>query len=139
MSKTVSIIIPVDKVRGWQRAGKSGKRHYTQPETEAAQTVIYCKWIAEHGRKYTDYRGAFGITIYAFERLPKSCPKSREGEEWLSGADCDNIAKLVLDALNGIAYHDDRQCVSLRIEKQPRFKETEPRLEIEIVYYGIEK
>lgn len=31
--------------------------------------------------------------------------------------DCDNIAKTVLDALNGIAYNDDRQIVQLEVGK----------------------
>ena len=31
--------------------------------------------------------------------------------------DLDNIAKIVLDSLNGLAYKDDRQVVSLKIEK----------------------
>lgn len=38
--------------------------------------------------------------------------------------DCDNIAKIVLDALNHIAYHDDAQVVELVVCKwygeQPR-------------------
>ena len=31
-------------------------------------------------------------------------------------ADIDNILKGVLDALNGVAYKDDRQCVEARIK-----------------------
>lgn len=31
--------------------------------------------------------------------------------------DCDNIAKTILDALNGVAYEDDRQIVQLEISK----------------------
>lgn len=31
--------------------------------------------------------------------------------------DTDNIAKIVLDALNGIAYHDDAQIVELQVTK----------------------
>lgn len=34
--------------------------------------------------------------------------------------DVDNIAKNVLDALNGVAFTDDRFVVSLLIEKRPR-------------------
>lgn len=32
--------------------------------------------------------------------------------------DCDNIAKIILDALNGTAYHDDAQVTSLHVEKR---------------------
>jgi Holliday junction resolvase RusA-like endonuclease len=31
--------------------------------------------------------------------------------------DTDNIAKICLDALNGIAYHDDAQIVELQVSK----------------------
>ena len=31
--------------------------------------------------------------------------------------DCDNIAKIILDSLNGIAYADDKQIISLSVEK----------------------
>lgn len=31
--------------------------------------------------------------------------------------DCDNIAKIILDSLNGIAYEDDKQITSLTVEK----------------------
>ena len=31
--------------------------------------------------------------------------------------DTDNIAKIVCDALNGVAYHDDKQITSLTVDK----------------------
>ena len=41
--------------------------------------------------------------------------------------DADNIAKIVLDALNGIAYKDDSQIVDLSVPKRYSDK---PRVEI---------
>ena len=35
-----------------------------------------------------------------------------------SKPDTDNIAKSILDSLNGIAYKDDKQVVDLRVRKQ---------------------
>lgn len=43
--------------------------------------------------------------------------------------DIDNITKCVLDALNGIAYHDDSQIVRLTVEK---FYAQQPRVEVDI-------
>jgi Holliday junction resolvase RusA-like endonuclease len=43
--------------------------------------------------------------------------------------DADNILKAVLDALNGLAYNDDSQIVSARIEK---LYSDNPRVEIVI-------
>ena len=31
--------------------------------------------------------------------------------------DCDNLAKSILDSLNGLAYHDDKQVVELVVKK----------------------
>ena len=31
--------------------------------------------------------------------------------------DSDNIAKIICDGLNGVAYNDDKQIISLKIEK----------------------
>lgn len=43
--------------------------------------------------------------------------------------DLDNLAKAILDGLNGIAYFDDGQVVKLNVEKVYSF---DPRTEIEI-------
>ena len=41
-----------------------------------------------------------------------------EGKIWpAKKPDSDNIAKVVLDALNGIAYHDDTQIIKLSVTK----------------------
>ena len=44
--------------------------------------------------------------------------------------DLDNLAKAVLDGLNGIAYHDDAQIVELNLRRE--FDRERPRVEIEI-------
>jgi len=41
--------------------------------------------------------------------------------------DCDNIAKIICDALNGIVYHDDSQVVDLEIRK---YYSDEPKVKI---------
>jgi len=46
-----------------------------------------------------------------------------------TGADVDNLAKALLDALNGIAFNDDSQVVILNIQKRYSDK---PRTEFEI-------
>lgn len=44
--------------------------------------------------------------------------------------DCDNLAKAVLDALNGVCYEDDSAVTSLQVEKI-QDKEN-PRIEVEL-------
>ena len=63
------------------------------------------------------------VEITAFFAPPKSIRK-REKAEMLANRilpmkkpDCDNIAKIILDALNKIAYIDDSQVVELVVKK----------------------
>jgi Holliday junction resolvase RusA-like endonuclease len=49
-------------------------------------------------------------------------PIEQEADTFTSGGsshkpDCDNIAKIVCDALNGIAYKDDSQIFDVKISK----------------------
>lgn len=62
-------------------------------------------------------------TIIAAFGIPKSSSKKRK-VEMMAGSvlptkkpDTDNIAKIVLDALNGLAYPDDKQVVELHVIK----------------------
>ena len=71
--------------------------------------------------------------IIAYFLIPKSTSKKKR-EAMLNGEiyhtkkpDADNIAKCILDALNGIAYYDDSQVVYVRCMK--KFSD-EPRAEI---------
>ena len=71
--------------------------------------------------------------ITAYFSIPKSA--SRKKNEFMSSGiinptkkpDLDNIAKAVLDSLNGIAYKDDSQIVSMMISKKYSDR---PRVEI---------
>lgn len=63
------------------------------------------------------------LVVYANMRIPLSASKKRR-EAMLAGVerptkkpDCDNILKAVADALNGVAYHDDKQIVEMQCVK----------------------
>lgn len=63
------------------------------------------------------------VEITAFFSIPKSKSK-REKEQMREGEllpikkpDADNITKIICDALNGVAYADDKQITSLTIHK----------------------
>lgn len=64
--------------------------------------------------------GPIRVSIVArFERPKGKCSaKAPRPLEWLAGGkDVDNIAKIVLDALNSMAWTDDRQVASLEVRK----------------------
>ena len=62
----------------------------------------------------------YAVTIVAtFARKPSHMNKSglKKTAPALPRADVDNIAKAVLDALHGVAWHDDKQVESLAVKK----------------------
>ena len=73
--------------------------------------------------------------ILAIFPIPKSLSKKKK-EELLKGntrytkkPDCDNIGKVVLDALNKVAYDDDSQICKLSVEK---FYGPEPMVKVKL-------
>lgn len=64
--------------------------------------------------------GPLSMTVKALFTVPKSWSKAkREAAEgaWYTGKrDLDNVVKLAQDALNGVAYEDDRQIAHLEAE-----------------------
>nr|DAN73502.1 MAG TPA: Endodeoxyribonuclease RusA [Caudoviricetes sp.] len=61
--------------------------------------------------------------MFIHRELPKSRPKRLLAELDTAKPDIDNVTKAVLDALNGVAYDDDKQVVSLRVTKLPRTRQ----------------
>lgn len=82
------------------------------------------------------------ICIEAFYKLPKQTPKyvKEELKENLydyvpqSKPDIDNVAKSVLDALNGIAYVDDKQVYELCCNKNYDIKSETGYLDVNVIY-----
>lgn len=89
---------------------------YTPQKTRDYENLIEKCCIKELNKIGCDkFSGALLIDIKAFFSIPKSTTKA-EREYMQNGyifplkkPDVDNIAKVVLDALNGIAYDDDKQ------------------------------
>lgn len=78
----------------------------------------------------------WSIRICIFMPVPVSWPRRRQeaalqGLEHPGKPDLDNVAKAVLDGLNGIVYRDDKQVTRLVVEKR---YDLHPRTEV----YGYE-
>ena len=105
-------------------------KHYAN-EVRNSFLQAYPFWKAEW---ITDKNVKMFIRIYL--SIPKSFSKKKT-QEAIIGAirptvrpDCDNIAKNICDALNGIAYPDDKQIVHLLVTKE--YTDGAERAEIEI-------
>ena len=64
-------------------------------------------------------KGPIRVNIDCWFTRPKSHSKKRSEqlERKITKPDVDNLAKAILDALNGIAYEDDSQVYSLEVQK----------------------
>lgn len=132
---TIAITIPgVPQGKGRPRyTCRSGfATAYTPPKTAAYERLVRQVYNSTcNGQKIES--GAVATAIRAYYPVVKSTTKHMRAR-MLSGdvrptkkPDGDNIAKVVLDALNGLAYKDDAQIVDLTVEK---WYSDDPRVEV---------
>lgn len=94
---------------------------YTPPENKKYEKEVARIYKQSIGVLYTDI--PLRVRILAKFPIPESWSKKNK-EKALKGEimpnkkpDLDNIAKIILDGLNGVAYTDDKQVTSMEIEK----------------------
>lgn len=90
-------------------------RAYVDKATKSDEAAIRA---AYSGPKFT---GPVGLRVLAFK--PLKSVKRGEQRPFIEKPDTDNIAKAVMDGLNGVAYDDDAQVVELHVKKLPRSRE----------------
>ena len=111
------------KVQAKQRPRFTGKFVYTPK-----QTIEYENWVkTSYLDKYSGqpiFENALKVKIIAYYEIPKSISNKKKLQMLHNEIfptikpDTDNIAKSILDSLNGIAFLDDKQVVSLAVEKR---------------------
>jgi Holliday junction resolvase RusA-like endonuclease len=91
---------------------------YTPAKSRDAEEMIRSEWYRQDREQIS---GMVEVVITAIFQPPKSTSKKREaeliGKPYPHKPDADNIAKLVLDALNGCAWEDDATVVRLTSRK----------------------
>lgn len=112
----------------------NGQTRTTTPEKTLSYENLV-KWIVSESMQVEKLTGEIEANIKAFYSIPKSMTKKNrqlieEGKlHPTKKPDLDNVAKIILDALNGIAYKDDSQVVRLHIEKEYA-DDDKPRVEV---------
>jgi Holliday junction resolvase RusA-like endonuclease len=114
----VTLLIP-GKPTGKGRPRFSNGRTYTDPKTATAELRVQAAWQDAGMPRLPD--GPVCATIALAVSRPKShfrtngllSTKGEAATRPTSRPDLDNVAKLVLDALNGRAYGDDAQVYDL--------------------------
>lgn len=114
ITQTVALVI-VGKPVPLQRSRTSSGRHYLPARSRAYRSLIQTTWLAA-GRPTLGDRPFTASLRFIGAR---------------ANADVSNLAKAVEDALNGLAYRDDRQVVRLDAVKLPADAHG-PRCEVEL-------
>ena len=106
---------------------------YTDKKTQAYEKLVRECWEKSKSPKLT---GELWVFITGYFAPPKNTTKKARAEMASTTVgyghkpDADNLAKVVLDALNGTAYDDDNKITLLHVEK---VYSEEPRVKVRMV------
>ena len=136
---------PVGKERAVVTLSKRGASAHTPKRTVLYESKV--AWAATEafrkpafaGRHGVPFDVPVGVMIHIKKLIPKSWSKKRKAEAlelgWASSyPDIDNVIKSILDAMNGIAYLDDKQVVQVFAQRTY----SEHREFVEVVVYDME-
>ncbi len=106
--------------KGKSRPRFANGHAYTPKTTRDYEKEIAACYQEQDGRKHV---GGLALTVEAVFKIPESWNKKKKWETINEGRrpevrpDIDNIVKVVMDGLNGIAYEDDSQIVEITARK----------------------
>lgn len=104
--------------RGKQRPRFTVRGGYAQAYTPT-ETKDYEAHVGRCYRTQTDaFKFKEGTPVKIEIRAFFKVPQKKQNDLPLKKSDADNIAKIILDGLNGLAYDDDKQVVDLVVFKR---------------------
>ena len=133
---SVCFVIPGEPYgKGRPRFSNAGAyvRTYTPEKTASYENLVKLTYSRQCAGFRFAKETALDVRIMAYYKIPKSAGKKKAQlmrEKAIRPTvkpDYDNIGKIVCDALNGIAYHDDAQIVDAMIRK---FYSDTPRVQV---------
>lgn len=114
----------LEKPIGKQRPRYSSKtgRMYTPTKTSSFEEKVQWAFKSKYNIELELSTKPFKAKITAVFTPPKSMSKKKKEElltkvDYTHKPDADNIAKIILDSLNGLAYKDDSQVSALLVLK----------------------
>ena len=111
------------KGKGRPRSTKKGITYTPKDTVQYENLVKLCFREAAAGSEVDLFEKPVRACMEVYYEIPKSTSKRKQEAMRLDQIyptkkpDSDNIAKVILDSLNGIAYKDDAQVVELTINK----------------------
>lgn len=127
------MVVVTGKIRGKARPRICRGHAFTPKDTVEYENLVRECYKQQDGR-YLE--GSIKALIIAYYKIPKSYSKKRvqvikDGlEKPTKKPDADNIGKIILDSLNGIAYKDDAYVADFRVIKE--YTEELERVEFEL-------
>lgn len=116
----------------------NSKTHHTYTPEKTVKWENWCRLEYQNQSDVFFGDSPLIVTITSYFKIPKSFSKKKVIDA-LDGVitptkkpDCDNIAKSILDSLNGIAYDDDKNVIQLAVVKKYGNR---PYTEVEIKEY----
>jgi len=117
-----AVIITIPGIaRGKARIRTNGGRFFMDTKTRNAEAWIkHCAM----GAVPVPLDGALAVRLEVACQVPASWSRTKRAQALAGGLrpagkpDCDNIAKLHLDPLNGLVWRDDAQVVELTVVKR---------------------
>lgn len=117
---TITYKIPGEP-KGKARPRVTKGHAYTPQATKDYETIVALRYRLSGGKMFD---GAVSLHILAEYTIPKSATKGKR-RDMIEGTmlplkkpDNDNIAKMIMDGLNKVAYHDDSQVAELVVLKK---------------------
>lgn len=126
--------VPVGKGRPKFSTHGGFPKAYTPAKTANYENLVKLAF-QQSGQRPFEKDAQLRAEIKAFFPIPKSTSKKKRAEmldftiRHTKKCDADNLAKAILDALNGVAYYDDAQICELFVFK---YYGDNPRVELSI-------
>ncbi|HPF55344.1 MAG TPA: RusA family crossover junction endodeoxyribonuclease [Clostridiales bacterium] len=123
MGKLLFAIIPGEpKGKARPRFSRRGVT-YTPTTTKSYEQTVKAEWRSTNGQAAFLPKIPLACEIVAYFAPPESESRKKQldrikNQYATKRPDADNIAKIILDALNGVAFHDDAQVVKLIVTKR---------------------
>lgn len=132
--------VPVPQPRQRHRIVNARGRQFTQNYTPTKHPVNACKAAIQQAF-FSVYKGPplngpiSMLLVFVFPRPKAKIWKTKPmPREWYTASrnDWDNLGKTVSDALNGIAWHDDGQIVSVSLSRVIAAGDEQPHIFVRI-------
>lgn len=99
------------QIKPKQRPFVTRKKTFTPTETLNSEKLIKETFLKQY-KNITPNKSGYGVIIKIFVKKPKKAKYFYPAK-----FDIDNVAKTVLDALNGVIWIDDSQVIQLLVQK----------------------